>query len=159
MQPGKPVSESMHEATHLVMPGDTNPHGAAFGGQVVAWIDLAGAVAAMRHARSAVVTAAIDELQFISKIRLGHLVLLKAAVNLAGRTSMEVGVRVDSEDPTTGVRSHACSAYLTFVAVDEAGAPREVPPLMLETDEDRRRCREAEARRAHRLQSRMKARP
>lgn len=156
---GKTVRESVHETTHLVMPGDANPHGTAFGGQVMAWIDLAAAISAVRHAREAVVTAGIDAVNFVSKIQLGHLVILKSSVNFTGRCSMEIGVRVESEDPLTGRREHACTAYLTFVAVDGSGQPREVPPVLPETGEERRRHDEARARREHRLALRKPALP
>lgn len=149
--PGKAVSESRHETTQQVLPGDTNPLGTAFGGTIVAWVDVAGAVPAMRHARKIVVTASIDEMHFVETIKLGDLVILKASVNFTGRTSMEVGVRVESENPRTGERRHASTAYVTYVALDDFGRPTEVPPILPETDEDKRRWREGRERREHRL--------
>ena len=151
MTPGKPVSESRHETTQQVLPGDTNPLGTAFGGTIMAWIDIAGAVAAMRHARSAVVTASIDEMHFIATIKVGDLVILSASVNYSGRTSMEVGVRVESENPRTGERHHTGSCYVTYVAIDESGRPVEVPPVIPESAEEQRRHAEAQERRRHRL--------
>lgn len=152
--PGKPVRESKHETTQQVLPGDTNPMGTAFGGTIMAWIDIAGAVAAMRHARTTVVTASIDEMHFIATIKLGDLVILSSSVNYAGRTSMEVGVRVDSENPRTGERHHTGSCYVTFVAIDGEGRPVEVPPVIPESEEEKRRFTDAQERRRHRLAAR-----
>lgn len=151
---GKGVTESASETTHQVLPGDTNPLGSAFGGTVMGWIDLAGAVSAMRHARSIVVTASIDEVHFLEPVRLGDMVVLKACVNYTGRTSMEVGVRVEAENPVTGKRVHTSTAYLTFVAIDDQGHPRPIPPILPKTDEEKRRHRDACKRREHRLQVR-----
>jgi acyl-CoA hydrolase len=143
--------------TQLVLPGDTNAHHTIFGGKVMQWIDIAASVAAMRHSGGQVVTASIDALHFLTPIHLGEIVVLQAQVNYAGRTSMEIGVRVEAEDPRTGARRYTTKAYLTFVAVAE-GKPRTIPALELETDEDRRRCEDAAARRAHRLALRDRAR-
>ncbi len=144
------------EMTWIVMPGDCNALGTVFGGQVCSWIDVCAAVAAQRFARTNVVTAAIDSLQFSAPIRHGKIAVLRAMVNWAGRTSLEVGVRVEEEDPMTGARTHTSSAYLTFVSVDEHLQPKPVPRLVPETDEDARRAREAEARRADRLAHRTR---
>jgi acyl-CoA hydrolase len=138
--------------TQLVMPAHTNgERGLLFGGVVMQWIDVCAGVAAMRHAGGAVVTASIDRLDFLSPINLGDVVVLQAQVNYAARTSMEVGCRVETEDPRTGQRRYTTKAYLTFVAIDEGGRPRPVGPLTLESDEERRRHAAAEARRAARL--------
>jgi acyl-CoA hydrolase len=137
--------------TESVLPGDGNPLGTAFGGRIAQWIDVAAAVACQRHCRRRVVTASMDDLHFLQPIRVGMIVELRAQVNAAYRTSMEAGVRIESEDPLTGQRRHACTAYLTFVAQDEHGRPVEVPPLELENDEDRRRALDAGERRAIRL--------
>ncbi len=118
------------------------------------WIDVAAAIAAARHSQSAVVTASMDRLHFLQPVRLGGVVIVQAQVNYAARTSMEVGVRVFSEDPRTRERVQATRAYVTMVAVDDKGKPRVVPPLELETDEDRRRFAAAEQRRAVRLAER-----
>ena len=147
----KPVSASRAETTHFVLPGATNALGTIFGGTIMHWIDEIAAVAAARHAGGTAVTAAVDALQFLAPIQMGDLVVLKAQVNEAGRTSMEVGVRVEVEDPKTGLRRKTTKAYLTFVAVDGAGRPRPVPALLAETEEDRRRQRGAGERRAQRL--------
>ncbi len=118
------------------------------------WIDIAGAIAAGRHAQGAVVTASMDRLHFMEPVRLGAVVIIQAQVNFAARTSLEVGVRVFVEDPRTGSRLQATRAYLTFVAVDEAGRPRPVTPLVLEDEEDRRRFDLAARRRQDRLAER-----
>ena len=137
--------------TESVLPGDGNPLGTAFGGKIAQWIDIAGAVACQRHCRRRVVTASMDDLHFLRPIRVGMIVELRSQVNAVYRTSMEAGVRIESEDPLTGERQHVCTAYLTFVAQDEHGRPVEVPPLLLENDEDRRRQADAGERRAVRL--------
>jgi len=137
--------------TETVMPGDGNALGSAFGGRIAQWIDVAAAIACQRHCRRRVVTASMDDLHFLKPIRVGMIVELRAQVNATFRTSMEAGVRIESESPLTGERAHVCSAYLTFVAQDEHGRPVEVPPLVLETEEDRRREQDAKRRRAVRL--------
>ncbi len=139
------------EMNQLVLPIHTNALGTIFGGQVMAWIDVCAAMAAMRHARNQVVTASMDALDFIAPIHLGDLVNLKAMVNYVGRTSLEVGVRVEAEDPRTGERSHAASAYLTFVSIDPAGHPVAVRPIAVSTPIERLRYDEAQARRRERL--------
>ena len=137
--------------TESVRPGDGNPLGTAFGGKIAQWIDIAAAIACQRHCRQRVVTASMDDLHFLRPIRVGMIVELRAQVNAAFRTSMEAGVRIESEDPLTGERQHVCTAWLTFVAQDDHGRPVQVPPLVIETEEDRRRARDAGERRALRL--------
>ncbi len=137
--------------TESVRPGDGNPLGTAFGGKIAQWIDIAAAIACQRHCRQRVVTASMDDLHFLRPIRVGMIVELRAQVNSAFRTSMEAGVRIESEDPLTGERQHVCTAWLTFVAQDDHGRPVQVPPLVIETEEDRRRARDAGERRALRL--------
>ena len=140
--------------TQIVMPGHTNgASGVLFGGVMVEWIDVCAGVAAMRHAGGAVVTASIDRLDFIHPVHLGDVVVLQAQVNYARRTSMEVGCRVETEDPRTRERRYTTKAFLTFVAVDAAGRPRPVPALVLDSDEDRRRFRDGERRRRERLRA------
>jgi len=148
---GKPAVASRVEMTELVLPGDTNALGTIFGGKVMQWIDIAASVAGMRHSGGNVVTASIDGLTFLTPIHLGEIVILQAQVNFVGRTSMEVGVRVEAENPRTGARRYTTKAYLTFVAIDAAGKPRAIPPLVLAGDEDRRRAGDAQARRDARL--------
>ncbi|MEJ2051655.1 MAG: acyl-CoA thioesterase [Calditrichota bacterium] len=147
----KPVSASRVETVELVLPNDTNPLGSILGGRVMHLIDITGSISAMRHARQQVVTAHMDDLSFHHPIKLGQFIILQSSVNYAGHTSMEVGVKVLAEDPITGEQIHTSSSYLTFVAVDQQGCPVEVPPLLLETEEDERRYQEALARRETRL--------
>ncbi len=137
--------------TELVLPGDTNAHGTIFGGKVMQWIDVAAGIAAMRHSAGGVVTASVDALTFLTPIHLGEIVRLRAQVNYVGKTSMEVGVRVEAENPRAGTSRYTTKAYLTFVAVDSEGKPRAIPPLVLVDDEDRRRHADADARRKARL--------
>src|SRR5450432_1519471 len=142
------------ETAQLVLPGLTNVHGTIFGGILMQWIDMAASIAAARHAGGPVVTASMDRLHFLDPVQLGEVVLLQAQVNFAARTSMEVGVRVLSENQATFERRQTTRAYLTFVAVDENGRPRPVPRLHPETADERRRQRDARARRAVRLRGR-----
>lgn len=152
--PARPVSDSRHETSRMMMPGDANNLGHVFGGVILAMMDTAAAVSAIRHARSTCVTASIDRVDFREPIHLGDLVIMKTSVNFAGRTSMEVGVRVEAEELVSGRRRHTNSAYLTFVAVDRNGRPVAVPPLTPETDEDKRRHAAAKERRRRRLEER-----
>lgn len=140
--------------TQLVLPSDTNALGTAFGGKVMQWVDMAGGVAARRHAGAVAVTAAIDSMQFTRAVQLGDVVVLRASVNRAWHTSMEVGVRVECESGHDGRRYHAARAYLTFVAVDAEGRPQAVPELRPTTEEEQRRYAQAERRRAGRLEER-----
>ena len=138
--------------TEIVLPSDSNALGTAFGGRVMQWIDLCAAVACQRHCRRRVVTASMDDLHFVAPIKLGMVVELRSRVNAVFKTSMEAGVRIESEDPVTGERAHVCTAYLTFVAQDQDGRPVAVPPLVLETADDRRRDADARVRRGIRLE-------
>lgn len=148
------VQASSVETTHLVLPQDTNALGNIFGGTLVSWIDLAAATAATRHSHRVCVTASIDGLDFIHPIRLGDIVILKAAVNYVGSSSLEVGVRVETEDPLSGRRIYAATSYLTFVALGEDHRPARVPPLVCETNEEKRRNQQARQRREERLKTR-----
>lgn len=148
------VSESQVVMTELVLPTHTNALGSVFGGTVMSWIDIAAAICAQRHTRKNVVTAHIDGLKFVAPVYKGWVVNLKASINFTGKTSMEVGVRVDAENPQTGEKFHTASAYLTFVALDSHGKPSLVPGLILETDEQKRRHKAAVQRRDIRLQKR-----
>ncbi len=148
----KSPSESDVEATHIVQPPDTNVHSTAFGGRITQWMDIAAGVAANRHCRRPCVTVAIDQLHFAKPIQLGDIVIIKARVNNTGRTSMEVGVKVCKEDPTTGIREHCLTGYFTFVAIHSmTRKPMEVPAINPVTEEDKRRFEEAKQRRAVRL--------
>ena len=140
--------------TQIVMPMHTNGiAGIMFGGVMMQWIDVCAGVAAMRHAAGAVVTASIDRLDFLTPVHVGEVVVLRAQVNYAARTSMEIGCRVETEDMKTQIRRYTTKAYLTFVALDERGRPRPIPQLELVTDDDRRRHREGELRRQERLRA------
>ena len=142
------------EMTWIVMPGQANALGTVFGGQIMAWVDVCAAVSAQRLSRSNVVTVGMDELTFQAPIRQGHVVVLQSLVNWVGTTSMEVGVRVESEDPMTGVRVHTSTAYLTFVALNESGERVPLPQVMPVTDIQKRRWQQALCRRDARLASR-----
>jgi acyl-CoA hydrolase len=150
-RPSKPVRESQHETSELMMPHHANNLGHVFGGVVLAMMDKTAAVAALRHCRMNVVTASIDRVDFREPIHVRDLVVMKASVNYVGRTSMEVGVRVEAEDLLSGRRRHTNSCYLTFVAVDRNGRPIQIPGLVAETPEQLRRFQAAEQRRQLRL--------
>jgi acyl-CoA hydrolase len=148
----KEPKESEVQNTYIIMPPQTNVHGTAFGGQIMAWMDETAAIAATRHCHQPSVTVSVDEVQFTKPIRMGYIVILKAKVNYTGRSSMEVGVRVCSEDPITGKRQHCLSGYLTFVAVNKDGKPTPVIQLKPVTTEDKRRFEEGKNRRNLRLE-------
>jgi acyl-CoA hydrolase len=148
---GKPVSASRTEMVEVVLPQDANVFGNILGGRVMHLVDIAAAITAHRHCRSMAVTASVDHIDFRNPIRIGEVILLKASLNRAFHTSMEIGVKVFSEDLLTGEKKHTTSAYVTFVAVDETGRPKPVPPVTCETSEDRRRFRQALVRRKYRL--------
>lgn len=147
-------SETRTEMTWIILPSQTNALGTAFGGQVMAWIDICGAVSAQRFVRGDVVTASMDSLSFLNPIKQGQTAVLRAMVNWAGTTSMEVGVRVEAEDRYTGQRLHTASAYLTFVAISPSGGKVAVPTLRPETALERQRWEEADERRRQRLEAR-----
>jgi acyl-CoA hydrolase len=145
------------EMTQIVLPSHTNNHGTAFGGQLAAWIDICAAVSAQRFSREDVVTVSMDEINFRKPVRRGMVVILKARLNQAWTTSMEVGVRVDAEDPKSGDIVHCCSAYLTFVAIDSDGNKCSVPRLALGScQEAHERAQQAQDRRDNRLVMRQK---
>lgn len=148
----KPPRLSHVEMTEIVLPSHTNQLGNIFGGQLMAWVDIAGSVAAARHARTVCVTASIDALHFIEPVHLGEHVIIRASVNWTGRTSMEIGARLEREDPHTGERLRVATAYMTFVAIDKSGKPMPVPPIVPETEDEVRRMHEAELRRKSRLE-------
>jgi acyl-CoA hydrolase len=154
MEP-RTVSESRSVLVQWMGPTDANPSGFVHGGTVMKLCDEAAAMAAIRHARSRVVTAAVDRMTFLQPVHVGDLLTLRSSVNAVWRTSMEVGVRVHSEDPVTGEVRHTNSVYITMVAVDDDGHPvAAVPPLRCEAPEELRREREAQVRRANRLAER-----
>ncbi len=153
---GKKISESRVIIAQAMNPENANPAGNIHGGDIMKLIDTAGGVAATRHARKHVVTASIDRLDFHYPVYVGDLLTLKASVNYVGKTSMEVGVRVESENLITGEKRHTGSAYLTFVALDVNKRPIQLPPLILETAEDTHRYQEAEERKQMRMAEKKK---
>ena len=150
----RPVRETQHETAQLMMPQHANVLGHVFGGVVLSMMDTTAAVSAIRHARLACVTVSVDRVDFREPIHVGDLVIMKSSVNFVGRTSMEIGVRVETENLLTGFRRHTNSCYLTFVAVDRNGRPVPVPRLKPETPEELRRYEAAKQRRERRLQER-----
>ena len=149
------VHETQHETAQLMMPQHANVLGHVFGGVVLSMMDTTAAVSAIRHARLACVTVSVDRVDFREPIHVGDLVIMKSSVNFVGRTSMEIGVRVETENLLTGLRRHTNSCYLTFVAVDRNGRPVPVPPLKPETPVEIRRYQAAKERRERRLQERV----
>ncbi|MBI5376103.1 MAG: acyl-CoA thioesterase [Candidatus Schekmanbacteria bacterium] len=143
----KSPEDSYTQMVEVVLPNDTNLLGNVLGGRVMHWIDIAGAITARRHSGRSVVTASMDVLTFEHPIKLGAIAILEAAVIYVGRTSMDVEVKVFSEDHIKGERKKTSNAYLTFVALDEKGKPVSVPKLSLKTEEQKKKFREAEERR------------
>src|SRR3954447_25490668 len=150
----KRSSESATEMVQVVLPNDANPLGFILGGTVMHLIDIAGAIACHRHTRSLLVTAAVDDLQFLNSIKVGDLIILRAHVTCVFTTSLEVQVDVYSEETLTGKRQLTSRAFLTFVAIDRDGTRVQVPPLLVESEEDKRVCAEAHPRREERLRRR-----
>jgi acyl-CoA hydrolase len=150
----KTVLDSATEMVHVVLPNDTNMLGNLLGGTLMHWIDLVGAVAANRHCRKPLVTASMEGLDFHAPVRLGSIVILKARLNYAGTTSIEVGVEVYSENTLTGEQIHTSSAILTYVAIDENGRPVPVPKLALITDDEKQRFQQAMERKQNRAERR-----
>jgi acyl-CoA hydrolase len=152
---GKKVRESQVQLSQVMGLPEANLTGHVHGGAIFRLVDTAAGYAAIRHSQGPVVTAAIDEMSFVAPVQLGDLVTVLASINGVGSTSMEVGVRVETENVLTGVRSHTSTAYLVFVALDPVtDRPRRVPPLIAETEVERRRMREAEFRRQARIERR-----
>ncbi|MBX6342544.1 MAG: acyl-CoA thioesterase [Thermomicrobiaceae bacterium] len=145
------VIDSEVTLAQLMLPSDANPHGNVHGGTIMKLVDTAAGIAATRHARRRVVTLMIDSMTFLHPVYVGDLVTLRARLTWTGRTSMEVEVTVDAEKPTTGEVTHTSTAYLVYVALDDAGRPTPVPPLLLESEAERERWAAAEARHAYRL--------
>ena len=153
MQP-KTVASTSVIMSHMMLPPDANPAGIVHGGVVMKHIDDAAGVVAVRHSGGPAVTASIDRLDFHHPAFIGNLLTVKASINLTGATSMEIGARVETEDPVTGIVHHTASAYLTFVALDADNRPRKVPGIIAETAEEKRRNCEAISRRKDRLAKR-----
>ena len=147
----KYVRDSASEYSELALPNDANTLGNLLGGKIMHLVDLAGAIAATKHSRNVVVTASIDHMQFIHPVKIGNLMRLRSSVNRAFRTSMEVGVKVWVENLITGEDKHVSSAFLTFVALDASGRAVEVPRLIPETEDEKRRYEQAGERREYRL--------
>jgi acyl-CoA hydrolase len=154
----KPAVESHSLLARWMSILDANSAGNIHGGTVMKLVDEAAGLSAIKHSHSRVVTAAMDRMTFLVPIHVGELVTFSASVNAVWRTSMEVGVRVETENPRTGERKHASTAYLTMVALDDEGNPAQVPPLLVSAPEEQRRMREAELRRANRLAEREQIR-
>jgi acyl-CoA hydrolase len=152
----KAVRESISEYSELALPNDANGLGNVLGGKVMHLVDLAAALAALRHARRPVVTASVDHMNFLHPVKIGQLILLRSSVNRVFRSSMEIGVKVWVEDLQTGAVRHTSSAYLTFVAVDATGQTLPIPPVIPETEDEKRRYEEAARRRDYRLEMRRK---
>ena len=155
---GRPVRESVSVYSEFALPNDANTLGNVLGGKVMHLVDLAAALAAIRHARCPVVTASIDYMNFLHPVHIGQLIVLHSSVNRVFRTSMEVGVRVEVENLLTGEVKHTSSAYLTFVALDKQGHRVVLPPVIPESDAEKRRYDEAQRRREYRLEMRARAR-
>jgi acyl-CoA hydrolase len=153
----KPAADSVTEMVQVVLPNDANPLGFILGGTVMHLIDIAGAIACHRHTRSLLVTAAVDGLQFLHPIKVGDLIILQARVTCVFTTSLEARVDVYSEEILTGRRQLTSRAYLTFVAIAHDGTRVPVPPLLMESDEERQMCADAQARRRDRLKNRLTA--
>jgi len=151
---GKTVAESSFVLSKVMTQQHTNPAGNVHGGIIAKLIDDACGVVSYRHARSNVVTASIDRIDFFGPVYVGDVLTVKASLNYVGRTSMEIGARVEAESLVTGEIRHTASAYLTSVALDEQGSPKQIPPVLLQTEEEIRRHQEAEARRVKRLAER-----
>ena len=148
---GKTASESRTVMSQLMMPPDANPSGNVHGGTIMKLVDTAGGICAMRHAGRPVVTVVVDTMTFLEPVYVGNVVTLEAQVNWVGHTSLEVGVEVTAENVLDGATAHTSSAYLVYVALDERGQPATVPPLIVQTEEERQRMKAAEARRGRRL--------
>ena len=148
------VRDSLVHMTEIVLPEDSNPEGSVFGGRVLSLIDKCAAIVGMRHTRSDVVTVALDSVVFLSKVRVGNVLLLEGRINAAFGSSMEIEVSVHSEIPRSGERKLTTTALVTIVAVDPAGKPARAPALLAETDDERERVEQAARRRAARLAAR-----
>ncbi|HMR09017.1 MAG TPA: acyl-CoA thioesterase [Polyangiaceae bacterium] len=151
MTAGKTPSQCRVQLHQLMLPEHANAYGNVHGGEIMKMVDEAGGIAAMRHAQRPCVTVAMDSMTFMSKVSIGDVLCCVASVNFVGKSSLEVGVKVTAENPITGTVSHTNSAYLVYVAIDDDGKPTHVPPLILESDDEKRRHGEARARQAHRL--------
>jgi acyl-CoA hydrolase len=157
-RPGRPVSDSAVTSVRIMMPTDANIRGNVFGGSILKYMDEIAAVAAFRHARRNVVTASIDRTDFLAPVYLGNLLILKAAVNFVGTTSMEIGVRIEAEDLISGEVTHTGSCFLTYVALDDKGRPTPIEPVIPVSPDEKRRFREATTRKKIRAVERAEIR-
>ncbi len=146
---GKKISESQIETSYLMMPQHANPAGKIYGGTILSLADAVAYMCAARHATPNCVTVAVDQMDFRDPINIGEMVTFKAAINYVGRTSMEVGIRIEAEDLQTGERRHTNSCYFTMVSLDKNGKPALAPPLITETPDEKRRFQEGRIRREH----------
>jgi acyl-CoA hydrolase len=151
MRPSKTVSESKSIISTQMLPSDANPMGNVHGGTILKQVDVAAGVTALRHARMNTVTASIDRMDFYNPVYVGNLLTLKASVNYCGKTSMEVGVRIEAENLRSGIVTHTGSCYLTYVALDDNGHPTEVPEIVPQTPDEKRRWEAGKRRRDQRL--------
>jgi len=156
MKRAKPVSASKTVLSMQMLPVDANPMGNVHGGTILKLVDTSAAVAALRHARTNIVSASIDRTDFYRPVYVGDLLILKACVNYVGRTSIEVGVRIEAENLKTGKVTHTGSCYVTYVALDEKGKPTPVPQSIPRTPDEKRRWREGKERREQRLKERAR---
>ena len=147
----KPMRASRIQLAQMMQPEHANSQGNVHGGWIMKLVDEAGALACMRHAQKKVVTVAVDSMVFREPIKIGDLIILNAEVTYTGRTSMEAEVQVVAENPVTGERTHTNTAYLVYVALDDDGHPTSVPPLAIETEEEKQRMEQAQKRQAHRI--------
>ncbi|MFQ6082395.1 MAG: acyl-CoA thioesterase [Candidatus Aminicenantia bacterium] len=152
----KKVKESQVEMRELVLPNDTNPLGTILGGKVMHLMDIACAMAAMKHSGRTVVTVSVDHIDFLYPIKMGQMIVIKASVNYVRKTSMEIGVKVWAENFKSGEIRHTSSAYFTFVALDENGRPTLIPKVIPETKEEKRRYQQAKERRENRIKKKAK---
>lgn len=159
MEKARPISQTKTTIYRVMMPTDANPAGNVYGGSIMRYIDEIAGIVASRHTRTNVVTASIDRMDFIAPVHIGDVLVLKAAINFTGRTSMEVGVRVEAEDTRSGRVVHTGSCYLTMVALDDRGRPTPVPPVAPTTEEERAWFEGARRRREARLRERRRAAP
>ncbi|TXT64196.1 MAG: putative acyl-CoA thioester hydrolase [Promethearchaeota archaeon] len=158
MEP-KPVSDSQVEISQIMMPPNANPAGNVFGGVIMGIIDSCALIVASRHTHMNCVTASVDRLDFLSPVFIGNVVIAKGSVNYVSKSSMEIGISVDAECLITGRKAHVATAYLTYVGLDENDNPSRIPGLILETEEQERRYKEAEERRKNRLKKIRKIEP
>ncbi len=154
--PAKRIADSQLVLSQQTLPADANPLGNVHGGVIMKLMDEAGGLCAMRHARRPVVTVAVDSMTFLAPVRVGNLLTMHASVNWVGKSSIEVGIRVEAENPVTGEITHTNSAYAVYVALDDLGRPASASPLILETEEERRHWEEGESRQRLRLERAQK---